>query len=139
MSVVCPNSQCRNVNRERTTLPSDANYCFVCGRAVSDKAKDKQKKELDNIRNKKLNDANAKILLLDTQLSEVNRNNSKLETDLKVANAEKQYLKIQLDNEVTENLMDNQEQYLIIPNWAYWIFMIIGFVFIILLFASIKK
>lgn len=70
MSIHCPNKNCRSNNGERTMLPSDANYCFVCGWAVSDKAKEKKEKEINSIRFRKLNDANNKISVLELKINE---------------------------------------------------------------------
>lgn len=140
MSIVCPNPQCRNLDRERTILPSDANYCFVCGRPVTEKAIERQKKILNNAKSRRINDANNKISLLDTQLSEVKKLKNKIEIDLINIESEKQSLKLQLEDEIRKNRKNiNQENSLTMPNWLYIVFCIIGILFLSSLLMSIKK
>ncbi len=92
MSIVCPNTNCRNTNGERTTLPSEVSFCFVCGRAISEKAKEKQNRKENNLRNRKLNDANSEIAILESKLKQT----EKSVTELEKIKEENQTLTIQL-------------------------------------------
>lgn len=102
MSIVCPNPQCRNQSRERTILPSDANYCLVCGRPVTEKAIEKQNKLLNNAKSRKLNDAKNRILQLESKLVEADKNFLEIE---KIRN-ENSELRTLL-NEKAENVSQN--------------------------------
>lgn len=133
MSKECSNFQCKDSNGVRTILPSDANYCFVCGRAVSEKAIERQAKKINNIRSRKLNDANNEILLLKTKLSEMAKLNSKLDAEVKNANLEKSSLQIAVDEVVKDRINVEPIQNSSVPKFVYVFFCFLGIVFLIFL------
>jgi len=100
----CPNLNCRTYSGERTQIATDANYCIACGTAVSDKAKEKQKRKENNIRSRKLNDANSKISLLQLKIIETDKCLAEFENTIQ----ENQTLKILLERE-KENFTKHED------------------------------
>jgi hypothetical protein len=107
MPIICPNIHCKNADGGRTNLSSDANYCFVCGRAVSEKAIEKQKREINNLRNRKLSDANNRVQLVENLLSDSERKIKQFEIEFKVLSEDNLILKSKLNN-----LSDNKDTYI---------------------------